>query len=237
MTSSIEAVIFDVFGTVVDWRTGVADEAAKWFAKKGIDVDSHEFADAWRGEYQPAMQRIRAGNRGYVPLDLLHRENLDIILERFAIAAAFDEAERAAFNHAWEKLPAWPDSVPALERLKSHYIIAPCSNGSIALMARLAKFAGLPWDAIVGADIALNYKPHPDAYLRSAAALAVAPQNVLMVATHNDDLAAARACGLKTAFFPRPLEYGSAQNAGAEASSDWDFIAGDALILAEKLTS
>ena len=235
--ADIEAVIFDVFGTIVDWRSGVAAQAALWFARKGIDVDPHAFADAWRGEYQPAMQRIRSGNRGYVALDILHRENLDIVLERFAIASAFDEAERATFNHAWEMLPAWPDSVAALERMKRQFIIAPCSNGSIALMTRLAKFANLPWDAIVGADIARNYKPQPEAYLKSAEALGVAPQNVLMVAAHNDDLAAARACGLKTAFFPRPAEYGGAQNPDPAPSSDWDFVATDALNLAEILTA
>lgn len=233
----IEAILFDVFGTIVDWRTGVARETAAFFETLGVDADPLAFADAWRGEYQPAMERIRSGNRGYVALDTLHRENLDIVLERFGLADVLDETARNALNHAWEKLPPWPDSVPALQRLKKSFIIAPCSNGSIALMTRLAKFGDLPWDAIVGADIARTYKPQPEAYLKSAEALGVRPQHTLMVACHNNDLVAARACGLKTAFFARPHEHGEQPNADAAASSDWDFVAEDALDLAEKLTA
>jgi len=231
----IQAVLFDVFGTIVDWRTGVATEAKRFFDAKSIGVDPHEFADAWRGEYQPAMERIRSGGRGYVALDTLHRENLEIVLDRYGIANRFSDLEKAELNHTWEKLPPWPDSVPALTKLKHHYIIAPCSNGSIALMTRLAKFGDLPWDAIVGADIAGTYKPQPGAYLKSAAALGLAPESVLMVAAHNDDLTAARACGLKTAFFARPNEHGSHAKGETAASSDWDYIATDALNLAEKL--
>lgn len=235
--SGIEAIIFDVFGTIVDWRSGVANEASRFFAEKSIETDPHEFADAWRGEYQPAMERIRTGGRGYVSLDTLHRENLEIVLDRYGISDRFSDEEKAEFNRAWEKLPPWPDSVPALTRLKQDFIIAPCSNGSIALMTRLAKFGGLPWDAIVGADIAGTYKPQPGAYLKSASALGVAPESVLMVAAHNDDLAAARACGLKTAFFGRPNEHGSHAKAETDATSDWDYIAIDAANLAEKLTA
>ena len=146
----LKALIFDVFGTVVDWRSGVAREVGTVF---GARVDALAFADAWRGRYQPAMERIRSGNRGYVPLDILHRENLDATLEEFGLEGALDEAGRVALNRAWEKLPPWPDSVPGLTALKARYAIAPCSNGSISLMTWLARFGGLPWDVILGAEI------------------------------------------------------------------------------------
>ncbi|MEQ9490091.1 MAG: haloacid dehalogenase type II [Alphaproteobacteria bacterium] len=231
----VEALIFDVFGTVVDWRTGIAREAGAVFRHRGIDLDPHVFADAWRGEYDPAMARIRDGGRGYIALDILHRENLDTVLARFGLDDLFDEPARNAFTHAWEKLPPWPDSVPGLDRLKARYIIAPCSNGSIALMTRLAKFGGLNWDAILGADIARDYKPRPAVYLTSAAALGLAPEQVMMVAAHNGDLASAREAGLKTAFLPRPAERGPDQTQDLEAESDWDVVAADLTDLAAKL--
>jgi 2-haloacid dehalogenase len=158
--SAPEALIFDVFGTVVDWRAGVAAEVRRFLPY----VDAEAFADAWRGEYQPAMERVRAGARGYVPLDTLHRENLDRTIAAFG--AELPEADRAALNHAWEKLPPWPDSVPGLTRLKARFIIAPCSNGSIALMTRLAKFGGLPWDCILGADDRAGLQARPESLSR-----------------------------------------------------------------------
>ncbi len=236
MEAAIQAVIFDVFGTLVDWRSGVAREAGEFFARKAINLDPHRFADAWRAQYQPAMQQVRAGERGYVALDDLHLENLERVLDACEIADRFSRDEKQALNRAWEKLPAWPDVAPGLAILKRHYLIAPCSNGSIALMARLAKFARLPWDAIVGADIARAYKPGPQAYLRSVAALRLTPRSVLMVAAHNDDLAAARACGLKTAFVPRPTEHGPDQKSDLTASHGWDFVAPDVKNLADILT-
>ena len=215
-----QAFIFDVFGTCVDWRTSVAREVAAVLP----GVDAIAFADAWRGEYQPAMERIRSGGRGYVALDDLHRENLDIVLDRFGVGADLD---RDALNAAWEKLDPWPDVVAGLTALKQAAIIAPCSNGSIALMSRLAKYAGLPWDCILGADIAQDYKPKPRVYLASAAALRLNPGEVTMVAAHNGDLAAARAAGLKTAFVARPTEHGEAQTTDLAPTSDWDIIADD----------
>ena len=233
----MKALIFDVFGTVVDWRSGVAAVAAEYFAARGIDADPYAFATAWRAQYDPAMERIRAGNRGYVRLDVLHRENLDRVLADFAIEEQFDEAGRADFNRAWEKLPPWPDSVPGLSALKNGYAIAPCSNGSIALMTWLARFGGLPWDAILGAEIAGNYKPNRDVYLASATALGLHPGEVMMVAAHNSDLDAARRAGLKTAFFPRPAEHGPGQTSDLEATSDWDVVADDLQDLAARLAA
>jgi 2-haloacid dehalogenase len=229
----VDAYIFDVFGTLVDWRKGVADEAALMFRDKSIGVDAVDFAVAWRKKYHPAMRRIRSGERGYVQLDVLHLENLEETLEEFGIAERFSADDKQALNHAWEKLPPWPDTVPGLTELKKHAIIAPCSNGSIALMARLAKFAGLPWDAIVGADIAHNYKPERETYLASCAALRLPPERVMMVAAHNNDLVAARAAGLRTGFFPRPGEHGPNQSTDLKADTHWDVVCRDVAQLAE----
>lgn len=230
----IDACIFDVFGTVVDWRSGVAREVEAAFAAKGVAVDAGAFADAWRGEYQPAMERIRSGARGYVPLDDLHRENLERVLERFGHAGLLSEEEKAALNAAWEKLPPWPDSVPGIARLRARRIVAPCSNGSISLMTRLARYGGLPWDCILGADIARDYKPRAEVYRASCAALRLPPEAVMMVAAHNDDLAAAQAAGLRTAFVARPLEKGPGGGETAP-TGDWDASAENIETLAEML--
>jgi len=231
----LKALLFDVFGTVVDWRSGVAREMEAFFATRGLAVDAEAFADAWRAKYQPAMEGIRSGGRGYVPLDVLHRENLDATLVEFGLEASVDADARDDLNRAWEKLPPWPDSVPGLTRLKARYAIAPCSNGSIALMTWLGKYGGLPWDVILGADIARDYKPQPATYLASVAALGLTPAEVMMVAAHNNDLAAARAVDLKTAFVPRPTEYGPGQTSDLEPTADWEVVASDFDDLAQKL--
>ncbi len=223
----VKALIFDVFGTVVDWRTGVSREVEAFCGARGLAVDGIAFADAWRAKYQPAMEAIRAGGRGYIALDVLHRENLDATLSEFGLSEPIDAAARVDLNRAWEKLPPWPDSVAGLTTIKQAYAIAPCSNGSIALMTWLAKYAALPWDAILGAEIARAYKPQPAVYLASAAALGLTPEDVMMVAAHNDDLVAARAAGLKTAFLPRPHEHGPGQTTDLEPNSQWDVIAAD----------
>ncbi|MEM7291007.1 MAG: haloacid dehalogenase type II [Pseudomonadota bacterium] len=219
-----KAFLFDVFGTVVDWRSGVANACRTMFNAKAIEFDPLEFADLWREQYQPSMEKIRSGNRGYVVLDQLHLENLDRVLEQTGLSAKFDEQERQELNHGWERLPAWPDCSQGLTELKKKAIIAPCSNGSIAMMTRIAKYSNLPWDCILGAEIAGNYKPHPDAYLKSVAALGLEPHEVMMVAAHNSDLAAARECGLITAFIPRTSEYGKSQKTDLEPSSNWNFV-------------
>lgn len=235
MAPKVKAVIFDIFGTLVDWRGSIAAEIGKSLSLKGIKLDPFELADAWRGEYQPAMDRVRSGKRGYVPLDDLHLENLGVVLKRFALENRFDLAERMALNSAWERLQPWPDTVPGLMQLRKTHIVAPCSNGSIALMTRLARFGGLHFDAILGADIARSYKPRPEVYLRSAAALRLEPGQVMMVAAHNEDLEAAAACGLKTAFIARPLEYGPARAHEAEPSGNWDIVCTDVGNLADRL--
>lgn len=219
-----EAYIFDVFGTLVDWRKSVAAYVTPFFEGKGIETDNRAFADYWRGRYEPAMDRIRSGNRGYVPLDDLHFENLSETLQHFDLAEQFDEHERLQLNRAWEHLNPWSDVVPGLTALKQTAIIAPCSNGSIALMSRLAKHAGLPWDCILGADIAQNYKPHPAVYDACCKALRLDPSKIMMVAAHNSDLEAAKSAGLRTAFIPRVTEYGEHQDKDFEATSEWDLV-------------
>lgn len=235
MPTKPKALVFDVFGTCVDWRTGVATEAARWFAKLGLETDSLEFADAWRAQYQPAMERIRTGSRGYIDLDDLHRENLDRVLDDFGISERFDDQARDQLNHAWEKLPAWPDVVSGLTSIRERAIIGSCSNGSIALMTRLARFSGLPWDCILGAPIARDYKPKPDVYLASCRALRLDPAEVMMVAAHNGDLAAANDCGLQTAFVCRPNEHGPHGTLDMEPTGPWSVVASDFDNLAEIL--
>lgn len=214
-----KALIFDVFGTLVDWRNSIAREVAAVLP----DVDAFAFADAWRAEYDPAMKRIRDGGRGYVPLDDLHLENLGFVLEKFNASTANPEA----LSKGWERLNPWPDVVSGLTALKKHAIIAPCSNGSIALMTRLARYGGLPWDCILGAEIAQDYKPKPEVYIASSNALRLPASEVMMVAAHNGDLKAARAAGLQTAFICRPKEHGKNQQGDLGPTDDWEFSGDD----------
>lgn len=226
--ADVQALVFDVFGTVVDWRSGVARESAPFIARYAPSADPAAFADAWRRLYSPAMEEIRSGRRPFVRLDLLHRENLEAVLPEFGIdLAAVPPSQLDALNLAWRRLDPWPDTVPGLTRLKRRFIIAPLSNGNIRLMLDMAKRAGLPWDAILGAEIAQAYKPSPEAYLRNVETLMLKPQQVCLVAAHNDDLAAARRCGLRTAFIPRPTEHGPRQTTDLEPQEDWDMIARD----------
>ncbi|BDG72135.1 haloacid dehalogenase type II [Roseomonas fluvialis] len=230
----VKALVFDVFGTVVDWRTGIARDAKTVLAKHGRgDVDPHAFADAWRRRYQPAMEEVRSGRRPFTRLDVLHRENLDALLADHSITA--DEADRQWLNRAWHRLDPWPDTIPGLIRLKSRRFIAPLSNGNILLLANMAKRAGIPWDAILGAEPARAYKPQPEAYLRTAEILGLAPSEVALVAAHNGDLAAARKAGLATAFVLRPTEHGPEQSTDTRAEQEWDTIAGSFEELADKL--
>jgi 2-haloacid dehalogenase len=232
----VRALLFDVFGTVVDWRSGIARDAAPFLARHGIAMDAHAFADAWRDQYQPAMQKVRAGGRPFVRLDVLHRENLDAVLrEAGADPARIPPAELDAMNRAWHRLDPWPDAVAGLARLKTRFIIAPLSNGNIALLLNMARRAGLPWDAILGAEAAQAYKPQPEAYLRTADILGLAPGDCMLVAAHNGDLAAARRAGFLTAFIPRPTEHGPAQAIDLAPADAWDIVAADFGALADRL--
>lgn len=222
-----QALAFDVFGTIVDWRTGIARESAAHLAAIGrSDVDPHSFADGWRARYLPAMAAVRRGERPFVVLDILHREMLAATLIAHGIdPLGLGEPRLAAWTRAWHRLDPWPDSVAGLHRLKRLAPIVTLSNGNVALIVAMARRAGLPWDAVLGAELARAYKPDPRAYLATAAALAVAPGALCMVAAHHSDLAAARACGLRTAYIDRPYEYGGAPAPDAQARQDWDWHA------------
>ncbi|MCB1368606.1 MAG: haloacid dehalogenase type II [Rhodobacteraceae bacterium] len=229
------ALIFDVFGTLVDWRGSVAREVGAAFRAKGIDADPHLFADHWRAEYDPSMAPVRAGRRDYVALDDLHLENLQTVLARLGLDHRFDAAECRALATAWERLDPWADVAAGLAAIRQEALVAPCSNGSVALMARLARHAGLHWDAILGAEIAHNYKPHPSVYQAACAALRLRPDQVMMVAAHNGDLEAAAALGLQTAFICRPVEHGAGQSSDLAPSGDWTLVADDLVDLAARL--
>ncbi len=227
--SDIRALVFDVFGTVVDWRSGVARESAPFLTRNGREnVSPVAFADAWRARYQPAMEEVRKGRRPFTRLDVLHRENLEAILKDFGIDTAAVPADQLdELNLAWHRLDPWPDVVAGLARLRTGHIIAPLSNGNIILMIDIAKRAGLGWDAILGAEVVRAYKPMPEAYLRTVEILAMKPGEVCLVAAHNGDLAAARKCGLRTAFVPRPTEHGPEQTTDLRPEQDWDVVAGN----------
>jgi len=221
---TVEALLFDVFGTVVDWRGSIIADLTKFGAEKGIVADWAQFTDDWRGLYQPSMEAVRSGRRAWTILDVLHRESLEALLVKYGIAG-LSEADKDHINRAWHRLEPWPDVVEGLRRLKSRYIIGTLSNGNVALLTRMAKNASLPWDVVLGAETARAYKPLPQAYLASAALLNVEPGKVMLVAAHNGDLAAAAGAGLRTAFVARPAEYGPRQNRDFKAERDWDVVA------------
>ncbi|PMS23551.1 haloacid dehalogenase type II [Paraburkholderia rhynchosiae] len=234
--SEIKALLFDVFGTVVDWRGGVAREVGPFLSRHNMAVDATEFADAWRREYSPAMEEIRRGRRSFVRLDVLHKENLVKVLRSFGIDVdSVTAAELDELNLAWHRLDPWPDSVEGLLRLKRRFIIAPLSNGNIRLMVDMAKRAALPWDAILGAEVVRVYKPSPQVYADTTEILGLSPSQVCMVAAHDGDLAAARQCGLKTAFVLRPVEHGPDQQSHLRAERPWDYEAADLNDLAMQL--
>ncbi|MDJ0685309.1 MAG: haloacid dehalogenase type II [Alphaproteobacteria bacterium] len=230
----MKALLFDIFGTVVDWRTGIIRAGEAFGAAHGVSLDWPQFADDWRALYQPAMERVRSGGRAFVKLDTLHRENLDTVLARHGVTG-IPEPALADLNFAWRRLPPWPDSVSGLTRLKTRYILGTLSNGNISLMVNLAKYGGLPWDVILGAEVAQAYKPTPESYLRSAAALDLPPEEVALVAAHNNDLQAARTVGYKTIFVPRPTEHGPGQTIDLEPAEDWDLVVEDLNDAADKL--
>lgn len=203
----VKALVFDVFGTLVDWRTCVARESKKVLEPMGYKLDWIAFADAWRGEYQPAMEEIRSGALPYVKLDHIHRRMLDRIRPNFGLEK-LDEPTMAELNLAWHRLDAWPGVAAGLRRLRRKYLLAPCSNGNIALMADLARHNDIWWDAILGSEIAQDYKPKPRVYLATAEAFNLRPEQVMMCAAHSSDLAAAAAQGLRTAHIAQVDEFG-----------------------------
>jgi 2-haloacid dehalogenase len=231
---NVKALVFDVFGTVVDWRRSVARDVAALARRKGVAVDAEKFADAWRAGYGPSMNRVRTGELPWTRLDDLHRMTLEKILVDFGITTLSD-AEKNDLNHAWHRLEPWPDSVAGLTRLKKRYTIAPLSNGNIALMTDLAKHAGLPWDAILGAELARHYKPDREVYESAATILDLPRDQVMMVAAHLGDLRAAKATGLRTAFVARPLEYGPNGKPDLKPDASVDLTAKDFNDLASQL--
>lgn len=223
--NQLKAILFDVFGTVVDWRSSVVGEGLALASRKGIEgIDWDAFADAWRAGYDPAMDQIRRGQRDWVTNDRLHRERLDEILNEFGVAG-LDEDEREAFNCAWHRLAPWPDSVPGLTRLRARYAVGTLSNGSYFLLTNMAKHSGLPWDCILSADNFHHFKPDPEVYLGAIELFGGVADQVMLCAAHNGDLAAARSHGMKTAFVPRPTEYGPTQTTDLTAEDDWDIVA------------
>lgn len=230
----LKAILFDTFGSLVDWRSSVITDLSAWGAARGHDIDWASFADAWRGAYKPSMDRVRRGEQGWTLLDDLHRQSLDALLTRHGITV-LDDAERTHLAFVWRRLHPWPDSVAGLTRLKQRFIIGPLSNGNLALLVNLAKFAALPFDVIFGSDMQHHFKPDPEVYLGACRMLGLQPHQVMMAAAHNYDLEAARALGLKTGFFPRPTEYGPNQTRDLRAESDWDIVATSVIDLAQQL--
>ena len=230
----MKALVFDTFGTVVDWRMSVAQEVEALAKRKGLKVDGATFADSWRAGYRPSMDRVRTGELPWTKLDRLHRMTLDKILVEFGITG-LSESETDALNRAWHRLRPWPDAVAGLTRLKKKFIIAPLSNGNISLMTDMAKHSGLPWDCILGAELARQYKPDREVYQSAADLLDIAPGEILMVAAHSGDLRAAKDVGLRTAFVARPLEYGPNGKPDLKADSPVDISAKDFNDLASQM--
>ncbi len=229
-----EALLFDIFGTVVDWRSSIVAELEAFGRTSGHQADWTAFTDQWRGLYQPSMEEVRSGRRAWTILDVLHRESLDTLLIQHNLSG-LSEADREHLTRIWHRLKPWPDTVAGLTRLKSKYIIGTLSNGNVGLLTRMAKNVGLPWDVVLGAETARAYKPLPEAYRAAARLLNVAPDRVMLVAAHNGDLAAATREGLQTAFVPRLTEYGPHQTHDLKAEGAWNYVAADFGKLADQL--
>jgi 2-haloacid dehalogenase len=230
----VQVLVFDTFGTVVDWRSSVIAEGEKLGKAKGLKVDWAAFADAWRGGYGPSMNRVRTGELPWTKLDVLHRMVLDELLAKFKIEGLSEE-EKVHFNRAWHRLHAWPDSVAGLTRLKKRYVISPLSNGNVSLLTNMAKFTGLPWDTVLSTELVRHYKPDKETYLMPGEFWDLPPSGVMMVAAHAGDLQAAQALGLRTAYVHRPLEFGPARKPTAPDAGRFDFMAKDFRDLATQL--
>jgi 2-haloacid dehalogenase len=230
---NLRALVFDIFGTVVDWRGSIIREGAALESRLGVHTDWPAFADAWRAGYPPAMDEVRRGALPWMTIDALHRRILDRLLAERGIVLA--EPDAANFNRAWHRLAPWPDSVEGLVRLKQRHTIATLSNGNVSLLVAMAKNAGLPWDCVLSAELFHHYKPDPEVYLGAARLLDVAPAELLMVAAHPSDLRAARSCGLRTAHVARPLERGAGGAVEGWAEGEFDLAARDLEDLAAQL--
>jgi 2-haloacid dehalogenase len=234
MPARPEALLFDIFGTVVDWRSSIIAELETFGRAKGLQADWATFTDQWRGLYQPSMEAVRSGKRPWTILDVLHRESLDTLIVQHKLSG-LTEADREHLTTIWHRLAPWPDVVAGLTRLKTKFIIGTLSNGNVGLLTRMAKNVGLPWDVVLGAETARAYKPLPEAYRAAARLLNLPPDRVMLVAAHNGDLAAAAREGLHTAFIPRPTEYGPHQTHDFKAEGTWSYVADDFGKLADQL--
>lgn len=230
----VDALVFDVFGTVVDWRSGVIRGGESLGSKHELSVDWASFADAWRDEYIPALNRVRRGEIPWQNLDALHRESLDELLEQYGVSE-LPEDDVVSLNRAWHRLDPWPDAIPGLLRLKPHYMIAPLSNGHVRLLTNMAKRAGIPWDLILSAELAGHYKPDEEVYLTAVDYLDLEPDQVMMVAAHGGDLAASNDAGLRTAFVHRPDERGPDTESDKPDTDAYDIVCDDFIELAERL--
>ncbi len=230
----VKALTFDVFGTVVDWRSSIIREGEELGKRKNLKADWVKFADAWRAGYSPAMDRVRKGELPWMKIDDLHRLILDQLLKDFQVAG-LSEAEKDHFNRVWHRLDPWPDSVEGLRRLRKKYVLATLSNGNVSLLVNMAKRAGLPWDCVLSAEVFKHYKPDPEVYSGAAEILGYKPAEVMMVAAHYGDLRAAKATGQKTAFVARPLEYGPGAKVDIDADPPFDVNATSFTDLATKL--
>ena len=230
----VKALTFDVFGTVVDWRSTIIREGGELGERLGLDVDWPQFADDWRGGYGPAMQRVRSGELPWTKIDDLHRMILDGLIPRHGLER-LDEAQREHLNRVWHRLEPWPDSVSGLTRLRTRYMLATLSNGNVALLANMAKNAGLPWDVVLSAELAQQYKPDAEVYRKAADLLGLEPEEVMMVAAHEGDLRASAGVGFRTAYVPRPLEYGAGRSRELSPEASFDIVADDFNDLADKL--
>ena len=233
MTLNVKALLFDTFGTVVDWRTSIIEDFTRFGRKKDLNLDWPAFVDEWKTAYRPGMDEVRAGRVPWTTVDAIYRAKLDEILAKRGLDLA--EADRVWMTQAWHRLNPWPDSVAGLKRLKTKYIISPLSNGDVACLVNMAKHAGLPWDVILCAEIFRHYKPDPEVYLGAIRYLGLEPAETMMVAAHNYDLRAARSHGMRTAFVARPTEYGPDQKTDLAAEEAWDVVAGDFGALADRL--
>lgn len=235
-TANVKAILFDVFGTVVDWRGSITRMGEDIAKKKGIkNIDWATFASTWRAGYKPGMEKVRSGEEPWTSIDFIHRKRLDQILIDFGISNVFTEIEKKQLNQFWHHLDPWPDSIPGLIQLKKSYLIGSLSNGSITLLSSMAKRANIPWDFIFSADTFKAYKPDDQVYLGAIELLSLKPEEVMMAAAHNEDLTAARFHGMATAYVNRPYEYGPAQRKDLQASQDWDIITDSIIGIATKM--